>query len=266
MNIGAWTVLIIIIVSALIVLFYKKPPRKIILPSGYKNILSGHVSFYRSLPGEEKIRFEEKLKEFLGYVRINGIDTVVEDLDRLLVAASAVIPVFGFQEWKYNNLREVLLYPESFDRERFLLNSNDRNTLGMVGNGPMQRVMILSKPALHEGFANEMGKENTGIHEFVHLLDKEDGDVDGLPGALLNRKYTVPWMELINENIKAINEGNSDINIYGATNRAEFFAVVSEYFFKRPDLFKERHEDLYNMMTQIFNQTPGPPLYNETAE
>ena len=143
-----------------------------------------HVGFYRSLNDEEKIRFEKKIKEFLGYVRINGVNTRVEDIDRLLVAASAVIPIFGFPEWKYYNLREVLLYPDSFDKEEFLSRVITRNTLGMVGNGAMQRVMILSKPALHDGFANEMGKENTGIHEFVHLLDKEDGDVDGLPRSI----------------------------------------------------------------------------------
>jgi len=262
---GAWIVLMLIIVAAFIVLFYKRPNKKIVLPAGYKNLLQEHVAFYRSLNDEEKIRFEEKLKEFLGYVRINGVNTIVEDIDRLLVAASAVIPIFGFREWMYYNLREVILYPESFDREEFLSDNNKRNTLGMVGNGPMQRVMILSKPALHDGFANEMGKENTGIHEFVHLLDKEDGDVDGLPEALLNRKYAIPWLELMNENIKAINEGNSDINIYGATNRAEFFAVASEYFFERPDLFKEKHEDLYNMMAQIFHQNPHVPLFKENG-
>ncbi|HEX7458040.1 MAG TPA: zinc-dependent peptidase, partial [Ginsengibacter sp.] len=74
-----------------------------------------------------------------------------------------------------------------------------------------------------------------------------------------------PWLELMNENIKAINEGNSDINIYGATNRAEFFAVASEYFFERPDLFKEKHEDLYNMMAQIFHQNPHVPLFKENG-
>ena len=265
MNIGAWIVLITIVISVLAVLFYKRPRRKFVLPVGYKNLLSGHVGFYRSLNDDEKIKFEEKLREFLGYVRISGVDTTAEDIDRLLVAASAIIPVFGFKDWKYNNLREVLLYPESFDKEEFLLRSNERNTLGMVGNGPMQRVMILSKPALHEGFTNEMGKENTGIHEFVHLLDKEDGDVDGLPETLLNRKYTTTWLDVVTENINAIHEGNSDINPYGATNKAEFFAVAAEYFFKRPDLFKKRHEALYNMMVQIFNQSPRAPLFTENS-
>jgi Mlc titration factor MtfA (ptsG expression regulator) len=189
-------------------------------------------------------------------VRIDGIDTSVNDLDKLLVAASAVIPVFGFQKWKYYNLRNVLLYPGSFNKDEFLASGYEQNTLGMIGNGPMQKVMILSKPALHFGFQMEPPKENTGIHEFVHLLDKEDGDVDGLPEALLNRKFNSKWIELMNKNIQTIIEGRSDINDYGASNKAEFFAVTSEYFFNRPDLFKENHPELFDLMCKIFNQDP----------
>jgi Mlc titration factor MtfA (ptsG expression regulator) len=150
----------------------------------------------------------------------------------------------------------VLLYPDTFNKDKFLTSEEDKQTLGMVGNGPMQGFMILSKPALHSGFANDTGKENTGIHEFVHLLDKEDGDVDGMPEALLQKQYAVPWLELINKNITAIMEDQSDINVYGATNKAEFFAVTSEYFFERPDLFKEKHPQLYELMTKIFHQEP----------
>ena len=250
-------VLILLAVLILFFIFYKKPKKKIILPENYKELLSQHVAFYRGLNDENKTRFAEKIKEFLGYVRIEGINTNVDDLDRLLVASSAIIPIFGFFEWKYYNLNNVLLYPETFNREEFLASGYEKNTLGMVGNGAMQRIMILSKPALHYGFNNEMGKENTGIHEFVHLLDKEDGEVDGLPGALLNRKYSIPWLELINKNIEAILSSHSDINMYGATNKAEFFAVASEYFFNNPQLFKDNHPELYELMGKIFNQDPA---------
>lgn len=257
---GALIVLVSIVVTALIIIFYKNPLKKVVLPPGYKELLIKHVAFYRSINDEEKIRFEKKINEFLGYVRIHGVNTRVEDIDKLLVAASGVIPIFGFPEWKYYNLRDVLLYPHTFNKNEFLSGEHDKNTLGMVGNGAMQRVMILSKPALHAGFANDLGKENTGIHEFVHLLDKEDGEVDGLPEALLHRQYLVPWLELMNQNIEALKNGNSDINIYGATSKAEFFAVAAEYFFGRPDLFREKHEELYNLMTRIFHQAPPIPI------
>ena len=258
---GALIVLLFIVVTIVIVVFYKKPAKQIVLPPDYEELLLKHVAFYRSINNEEKIRFEKKIKEFLSYVRIHGVNTSVEDIDKLLVAASAVIPIFAFPEWKYYNLRDVLLYPDTFDKQEFLSGNDNGNTLGMIGNGAMQRVMILSKPALHLGFENDTGKENTGIHEFVHLLDKEDGEVDGLPEALLNRQYMIPWLEIMNQNIEAINAGNSDINIYGATDKGEFFAVASEYFFGRPDLFKENHERLYNLMTNIFRQEPPDPLF-----
>lgn len=255
--------IIILISLALLILFfifYKRPKKKIVLPTNYKELLMQHVPYYRRLNEENKTRFVEKIKEFLGYVRIEGVNTNVDDLDRLLVASSAVIPVFGFPEWKYYNLNNVLLYPQTFNREEFLANGYEKNTLGMVGTGAMQRMMILSKPALHFGFNNENGKENTGIHEFVHLLDKEDGDVDGLPEALLNKKYNTQWLELVNKNIYEIVNYYSDINSYGATNKAEFFAVVSEYFFNSPQLFKENHPELYELMIKMFNQKPGDIL------
>jgi Mlc titration factor MtfA (ptsG expression regulator) len=52
-------------------------------------------------------------------------------------------------------------------------------------------------------------------------------------------------------------QGKSDINIYGATNKAEFFAVAAEYFFSSPDRFKENHPELFEMMTKIFHQRPS---------
>jgi Mlc titration factor MtfA (ptsG expression regulator) len=248
-------ILIIILVVAGVV-FYRRPLKTIRLPDDYKDLLTQHVSFYRSLDEAGKIRYENKLKEFLGYIRITGVDTPVEDLDTLLVASSAVIPIFGFPEWRYYNLRDVWLYADAFNADNYATKGRGRDVLGMVGEGPMQMLMILSKPALRRGFADTSGRENAGIHEFVHLLDKEDGAVDGLPQALLERKYCLPWLNLMADNIAAIKAGKSDINIYGAKNKAEFFAVAAEYFFEQPGKFKPEHPDLYVLMTKIFHQSP----------
>jgi MtfA peptidase len=248
--------ILIIILAVAGVVFYKRPLKKIRLPDGYKDLLTQHVSFYRSLDEAGKIRFENKLKEFLGYIRITGVDTPVEDLDTLLVASSAVIPIFGFPEWRYYNLRDVWLYADTFNPDNYSTVGKGRDVLGMVGDGPMQMLMVLSKPALRRGFADTSGKENAGIHEFVHLLDKEDGAVDGLPEALLQRQYSLPWLNLMAENIAAIKAGKSDIPIYGSKNKAEFLAVAAEYFFEQPGKFKQEHPALYELMTKIFHQSP----------
>jgi len=222
-------------------------------PIDWRIILNQDVSFYNSLSEEEKNRFEYKVQEFLLNCRITGIETIIDTTDKVLVASSAVIPIFEFNDWKYSNIHEVLLYPSMFNEE-FDTKGSDRGILGMVGSGYMEGKMILSQPALKHGFKNESDKKNTAIHEFVHLIDKTDGSIDGIPSLLLEKQYSIPWIDLINKKIDEIYDGESDINPYGGTNRAEFFSVVSEYFFERPKLLAKNHPDLYNLLKRVFKQ------------
>ena len=243
----------VILVVVLLFNYFKKPRSKSSLfPEHGAAILLSHVSFYRNLPDNLKLIFQKKIEEFFRYINIEGVKIQVSDMDRILVAASAIIPVFYFDNWKYNNLSTVLLYPHAFNREEFLSDESDKDTSGMVGNGPMQRMMILSLPQLREGFAINAGQSNVGIHEFVHLLDKEDGDVDGLPEALLDKKNNPEYLKLVEETMNEIANNKSDIDAYALTNRAEFFAVTSSYFLNAPGAFKQNHEALYNLYKKIY--------------
>lgn len=251
-------IIFIIILPILIFLIFKKrkPNAGNILPQNFRSLLNAHIAFYRQLNDADKLRFENRIKEFLSHIRIHAVHTEVDELDKLLVASSAIIPVFNF-DWHYYNLTDVLIYADTFNSEEFSVTAKERNVLGMVGTGAMQRVMILSKPALRQGFANENSVNNTGIHEFVHLLDKADGATDGIPEQLLSKQYTIPWIKYMNEEITKMKEGNSDINIYGAISQAEFFAVASEYFFGAPELFQRNHPELFGLMEKIFHIQPG---------
>jgi Mlc titration factor MtfA (ptsG expression regulator) len=226
------------------------------MPEAWSATLEKRVGFYVRLPAKQREQFRQRVMRFLQDVRITGISTEVSDEDRLLVAASAVIPIFGFPAWRYRGLREVLLYPGSFNRN-YETAGPDRTILGQVGGGVMGGKVILSRPALHQGFANESSKTHVGIHEFVHLLDKADGLVDGIPEALLEKQYAIPWMKLMQEKIGLIRTGKADINPYGGTEEAEFFPVVSEYFFKRPKLLKRKYPRLYAKLERIFRQDPA---------
>jgi len=248
-------ILAIILILIIILIRYIKKKNAWKIPmddfnANWRIILSEKVIFYNNLNNDEKKRFEYKIQEFLLNCRITGIKTTVDDVDRLLIASSAIIPIFEFPEWRYLNIDEVLLYPASFDTN-FVINSGS-SVLGMVGSGSMEGKMILSKQSLINGFANETDKKNTAIHEFVHLIDKSDGAIDGVPELLLEKQYTIPWINLIKQKIDEIYKGKSDINPYGATNSAEFFSVISEYFFERPELLKKKHPELYKLLEKIF--------------
>lgn len=219
----------------------------------WRSFLHDKVQFYRSLYDDEKRQFEDRVLQFLNTTDITGIKTDVKDEDRLLIGASAIIPIFAFPKWEYYNLKEVLLYPAHFDFEHNIgQRVEDVAILGLVGYGYMDGKMILSRKALHLGYDNEEDKRNTAIHEFVHLIDKADGRIDGIPERLMHRENVIPWIHLIDKKIDEILENESDINRYGATNRSEFMAVVAEYFFERPKLLEENHPELYHVLEDIF--------------
>ncbi len=244
--------IIVVIVVLLQVKNNKKTaPTPLVFNAEWRVIITEKITFYNGLIAIEKLRFETDILHFLNSVRITGVNTTVDDTDKLLVAASAIIPIFAFKNWRYTNITEVLLYPSSFN-EQYETTGNDRRILGMVGDGFMNGSMLLSKPALHLGFANETDKHNTAIHEFVHLIDKSDGATDGIPEKLLQKQYVLPWINLIAEKIAEIHHKKSDINPYGGTSKAEFFAVASEYFFERPQLLKAKHPHLYVMLERMF--------------
>ena len=223
----------------------------ILLPDNYKELLTDYVQFYRQLDEEGKERFEKRIEHFLSAVKITGVNAVAEDLDRLLIASGAIIPVFAITDWQYINLHEVLLYPGAFN-EDFDQGGSDRPIAGMVGTGAMQHVMIITKWQLRQGFINNHDAHNTAIHEFVHLIDKMDGTMDGVPEIILERKYVKEWKNIMDSIIWQMKTHGSDINMYGATNPVEFFAVASEYFFEQPALLKANHSELYNMLERIY--------------
>lgn len=223
-------------------------------PGAWEAVLQKDVAFFRALQPGEQARFREELVVFLGEKRVTGIRTEVDTRTRVLVGASAIIPIFGFPDWEWEQISEILVYPSRFDENFDLEGGNGQYILGMVGTGAMNRIMILVKPDLIAGFSNAGDKRNVGIHEFAHLVDKSDGHVDGVPRVGLPPDAIAPWIELVRRKMQEIDDGASDLNRYALTNEAEFFSVVTEYFFERPGIMERKHPELFAMLQQVFMQ------------
>ena len=251
-------IFITVFVAVFMLLYYGSERRvpTFVLNDHYRALLQQYVGFYNALNNNEKHEFEKRVQKFLSTVRITGVGTVVEDVDRILIASSAIIPIFGFKDWEYNNLHEVLLYPQGFSDQFSPTGDDGEKYGGMVGWGDLQNGMILSQQDLRQGFLYGSTQRNTGIHEFVHLLDKSDGATDGVPENILEKQYIIPWLQLMQKEIQKINDGTSIIHPYGATNNAEFFAVASEYFFEQPHLLQSAHPELYALLEKVFKTFP----------
>ncbi len=212
------------------------------------------VPYYAMLIPAERERFHQLVAIFLAEKPIHGIGCAIDDATRLLVAASAIIPVFAFPAWEYVTLRKVLIRPEAFDASFHDRNQHETMALGMVGaSGFFDGVMILSLPDLYAGFSPDAGKHNVGIHEFSHLIDQNDGSIDGIP-ASLPRACLQPWTTLVHEHLAHHCGTEAGIPAYGYTNEAEFFAVVSEYFFQSPAELARRDPELHALLEQVFRQ------------
>src|SRR5687767_49818 len=100
-------VLTILILAILVLLFslLMKQKKKTItaepIPDHYRMILAEQVPFYQKLDENKKREFENRIQHFLAQTRITGVKTIVEDIDRVLIAASASIPIFNFPGWEY---------------------------------------------------------------------------------------------------------------------------------------------------------------------
>ena len=217
----------------------------------WEAMLHTHVAYYNALDDSDRERFRQLVKVFLDEVRITGIRTEADDLCRVLVAASAIIPIFGFTDWEYAGLGEVLIYPSAFGRN--YRTDGEADTLGMVGVGHLSGVMILSKPALIGGFANPQDKRNVGIHEFAHLVDKADGAVDGIPAGI-PPEVVHPWIEWVGRELNQPPRGRSHVRKYAYTNEAEYFAVLTEYFFEAPRVLQRKNPQMYQMLQGMFRQ------------
>src|SRR5207253_11395780 len=95
-----------------------------------------------------------------------------------LVAASAAAVSVGWPGYSWDQVSEVLLYPDSFDRD-YKFGVRD-----YAGQAHPWGIVILSVPALLRSFTIADEPYHVGYHEFAHLLDLANARFDGIPPYL----------------------------------------------------------------------------------
>ena len=101
---------------------------------------------------------------------------------------------------------------------------------------------------------------NVVIHEFAHKLDMLNGEADGVP-ALHSGLTPAAWddvfMPAFEDFRGRVDSGEETvIDPYASDDPAEFFAVLSENFFERPDLVDREYPALYALLRSYYRQDP----------
>lgn len=250
-------------------LFRHRRRRRILseaFPQAWFDILRRNVRIYGLLASPAQIKLRDDLRIFIAERYWEGCDGLeMTDEIRVTVAAHACILTLNLQdqrEW-YRPVRTVLVYPESFfsagkkSGPGGVVSEGYANSGEAWHNGPV----ILSWADTQWGGRNAMDGRNVALHEFAHVLDMADGVTDGTPPLQSKNEYR-RWHEVMTgEYQRLITDAEFGhatlLDVYGATNVAEFFAVATEAFFERGQLMRAMHPNLYEVLRSFYQHDPA---------
>lgn len=245
--------------------------RKEPTPPEWRTVIEKNVPYFRRLSPEDQA-------ELLGHVRVfldektfegcGGLD-LTEEI-KVTIAVQACILLLHRDTDYYPELDAILVYPSTYVDRRpevaagGLVIEGGRSRLGESWS---RGLVVLAWDSVLSGAADMRDGHNLVMHEFAHQLDQEDGGVDGAPELPERAMYT-PWARVLSREYEALlraeERGRSTlIDTYGATNPAEFFAVVTETFFEKPQKLRARHPELYEQMKLFYQQDPADLVKKE---
>lgn len=219
-------------------------------PEEWRDVLRTWCDHYNRLPDAWRARFEDDLRILLAEKPINGVGVEAVDELRLLVAASAVTLSLGWPAYDWDQLNEVLLYPDDFDRD-YEFGADD-----LSGEAHPWGTIILSVPALCQSFRDPDDAYHVGFHEFAHLLDLEQTRFDGIPLGF-DDAAARRWVDVREREIPRMLRGESLLDDYGAHDPVEFLAVAVEAFFETALAMRRNHPELYELLVAFFQQDPA---------
>src|SRR6266550_5712306 len=234
-------------------------------PSAWKSIIARNVPIFRRLALADQ-------KELLGCVQIflaekhfegcGGLE--LTDEIRVTIAAQACLLLLHRETDYYPELTSIIVYPSGYTavEERHIgggvWSDAPEDRLGHTGQ--RLRALLLAWDAVRRGAAAPTDGENLVLHEFAHQLDFENQRTDGTP-ALESRGDYLTWARVMSAEFEALRDAAYSgtptlLDTYGATDPAEFFAVITEVFFERPRALRKLHPALFDQLHRFYRQDP----------
>ena len=186
---------------------------------------------------------------------------------RVTIAAQACILLLHRQDDYYPRLVSILVYPSTY----LVPGGGDVRADGLPSDAPQARlgeswarnlVVLAWDSVVSPCLRSIQDGHNVVLHEFAHQLDQDNGVSDGAPissAALDVRRFGARVLGRDFEQLVRDTERHHRtlIDRYGATNPAEFFAVVTETFFEKPRQLRSKYPELYLQLQQFYAQDPA---------
>jgi MtfA peptidase len=238
--------------------------RKEALSPSERAIVAKNVPYAAKLDESDRNELEGLVRVFLAEKSFEGCGglELTEEM-KVTIAAQACLLLLHRENDMYPGVEAILVYPGAYRAPTTRAEGGIviESEQARLGESWTRGVVVLAWDHVKSGAGQPADGQNVVLHEFAHQLDAENGATDGAPDLGARARYT-SWAHVLGDEFAALSrklhEGlRSDIDPYGATNPAEFFAVVTEMFFEKPRPMKQRHPALYGELAAFYQQDPA---------
>lgn len=180
---------------------------------------------------------------------------------KLLIALQACLPILELGVDCYAGWETVVVYPSGFAPEHVFTDEYgvEHRTRDEMSGEAWERGPVLLSWDDAEG-AGELDGYNLVIHEFAHKLDMQNGEANGFPPlhrGMDPAAWTRVFSEAFEDFCRRCDRGEDlGIDEYASSDSAEFFAVLSEVFFERPDILSRCYPAVYDQLRRYYRQDP----------
>ena len=260
---------ILIILSVVLALKYKRQQLNKKLKTSEFNpqwvlILNKNMALYNKLPDPLRLKLHGLINVFLHEKIFSGYNGLqINDEIKLTIAAQACLLMLNRDEDLYPSLYNIYVYPDTFKSMQTTSDGvvHSIEELVRIGESWQRGHVVLSWRHSKQGGMSKDDGQNVIYHEFAHQLDHEDGAIDGTPVLDSGEDYAA-WAQVFSEEYhrhrdKIRANKRTLIDSYGAVSEGEFFAVVTELFFEKPQLFEKEHPELYKELENFYHLNPA---------
>jgi Mlc titration factor MtfA (ptsG expression regulator) len=224
-----------------------------------------NVPLYRYLPEELKKQLHGHINIFLSEKRFEGCGGIeITDQIRVTIAALACILLLNRKTDYYPRLKSILVYPHPYVAENVASIGSTRvhEWSFRAGESWTTGAVVIAWDEVEKRARDLDDGHNVVLHEFAHQLDVEDGTGTAGTPILGQKSSYVTWARVLGRGYRNLREkvsrNEQDImDEYGATNEAEFFAVVTETFFEKPLQLQKIHPALYDQLRDYYQLDPA---------
>jgi Mlc titration factor MtfA (ptsG expression regulator) len=224
------------------------------------------LAILKGMTAVEKAHLRELTTLFLHQKKFVGAQQLqLTNYMCIVIAVQACLPVLKLGMTCLSGWTEIIIYPKAFRVARDITDSSGvvhHQEQTLIGESWSRGPLILSWQDVEKDKVGDHIGCNVVIHEIAHKLDVLNGSANGFP-PLHKNMVIKEWSESLGAAYKYLisrmeHHHPTCINSYATTNPAEFFAVISEYFFCAPEILHIHFPDIYKQLTLYYRQDTLP--------